>query len=197
MGVWANLLGVSSRREVALRKCARTPIFYTTIIAQCGFILSTGLFYTPLLAANQLGLGQLEIKLIYLNAALFSFVIFLTCFLLSSHISEKQFLAIGIVSWIVPLSILFFFALSWDDIQPVLGAYLLTVFTASVSISNIIFPLASSLLSKETPVKRASLYQSISYAALNATVIAGRVIGSNTFNETAMTYVGVALLFVC
>ena len=163
------------------------------VIFQSWMLLNIGLFYTPLLAAHHLGLGLIEIKFMYINGALFSFVLFLANYVLSRYIAEKSFLAIGIASHIIPLLILFYFSLSFNDSLSVNSAYFLLILTILLSVSFVMFPLASSLLSKETPVDKASLYQSIGFTVLHAPNSMSRIIGGATFTQTGMIYVCLGL----
>ena len=151
-------------------------------------------FYTPLLSVHLLGLGLIEIKLIYANGALFSFILFLTSFIISSYFSENiKLIAIGVLSHIVPLSTLFYFAFSWGNFHSVNNAYFLLLLNISLGVSFVIFPLASSLLSKETPVRTASFYQGLAFMALHIADIGGRAMGGATFHKTTLTWVCIGL----
>ncbi len=150
-------------------------------------------FYTPLLAAHHLGLGLVEIKFMYANVALFSFVLFLGNYIFSSYISEKCFIGFGIASHSVPLLILLYFALTFNDTLPVNIAYSLLILLLLLSVSFVIFPLASSLLSKETPVHKASFYQSLAFTVLHTPNLISRVVGGVTFNQTGMICVCLVL----
>ncbi len=163
------------------------------VIFQSLFLFCISAFYTPLLAAHHLGLGLVEIKLMYANLALFAFVLFLGNYIFSSYISEKAFLAFGIVSHVVPLSILFYFAFSFNDSHPFNVAYILLILMLLISVSFVIFPLASSLLSKETPAHKASFYQSLAFTVLHTPNVISRIIGAATFNQSGMICVCVIL----
>ena len=163
------------------------------VIFQSWMLLNVGLFYTPLLAAYHFGLKLIDIKLLYASSALFSFVLFLGSYILSSHIAEKTFIAIGIASHIVPLFIFSYFAVSFNDTLTFNNAYFLLILMILLSVSFVIFPLASSLLSKETPQDQASFYQSIGFTVLHLPNVIGRIISGATFTHTGMIYVCLGL----
>ena len=163
------------------------------VIFQSWMLLNIGLFYTPLLAAYHLGLKLIEIKLLYACSALFSFLLFLGSYILANLIAEKSLIAIGIASHIVPLFILFYFAFSFNDSFAVDNGYFLLILMILLSVSFVIFPLSSSLLSKETPLHKASFYQSVGFTVLHLPNVIGRIVGGFTFNETGMTYVCIGL----
>ncbi len=163
------------------------------VMFQSWMLLNIGMVYTPMLAAHHLGLKLIEIKFLYVNSALLSFVLFLANYVLSSYIAEKSFLAIGIASHIIPLLILFYFSFSFNDSLSVNSAYFLLILTILLSVTFVMFPLSCSLISKETPADKASLYQSIGFTVLHAQNVISRILAGATFTQTGMIYVCLGL----
>jgi MFS family permease len=163
------------------------------VIFQSLVLFNIGYFYTPLLAAYHLGLELIDIKLLYASSALSAFLLFLGSYILSSHIAEKSFLAFGIASHIVPLSILFYFAFSFNDGLTANNGYFLLILMVLLSVSFLIFPLSCSLLSKETPTDQASFYQSICFVALHLSNGSSRFVSGATFTPSGMMYVCIGL----
>ncbi len=149
--------------------------------------------YVPLLSKYRLGLGLREVKLIYLNRSLFSFVIFLVVYLWVEKISERNFVILTYISFIVPILAIFYFAVFWETSMSVNTVYLLLVSMLILSIAFVNFSLICSLLSKLTPVKDASFYQSLSFTIAHMGIILSRLIGGATFDRIPMMYTGICL----
>ena len=145
-------------------------------------------FYLPLLSKNRLGLGLNHIKLIYLNSVLTGFVSYLAIFVLVERISEKIFITIGTVLTIIPVSIIFYFALSWYDNMPLNAAYLLFMSMIIARAVFVNFSLTCSLLSKLTPVDSASFYQSLLFTIAHSANIVSRLLAGDTFDRLPMMY---------
>ena len=144
--------------------------------------------YIPLLAKYHLGLGLSHVKLLYLNSSLFAFVFFLATYLLAERISEKNCIVFGVVSSIVPILTIFYFALFWDNDMPVNAAYLLLVSLLFIGAQFVNFALISSLLSKLTPAEGASFYQSLTFTVVHATIMLSRILAGATFHRMPMMY---------
>ena len=145
-------------------------------------------FYTPLLAVYKIGLGLSHVKLIYVNSSLAAAVLFITTYLLVDKSSEKLFLLVSVSTAIVPILSVFYFALMWNNRMSVTAVYLLLISMMIVSSHSVNFALASSLLSKITPTKRAALYQSMVFSIDNVGVIAARLMSGATFDQIPMMY---------
>ena len=145
-------------------------------------------FYVPLLAVDQLGLGLVHVKLIFLDSCMFGFVAYIFAYLLVERISQKNLLGFGIFSHVIPLTILFYFALFWNRNMPVNAAYLLLVSFVIISVNSINLSFIGSLITKSTPVNSASFYQSITFTILHVGLILGRVTAGVTFSKTLMLY---------
>ena len=103
-------------------------------------------------------------------------------------ISQHNILGFGIVSLVVPLTTLFYFALNWNKSIPVHAAYLLLV-SLAVSTGNAVnFSLIGSLITMLTPVNSASFYQSIMFTVLHVAMIHSRVTAGVTFSKTLLPY---------
>ena len=150
-------------------------------------------FYTPLIAVYHLGLGLRDVKLIYVNCSLAVFIIFIATSFFIDKISEKNYIAVALISVIIPISITFYFALMWDNPTTANAGYLLFISMLILSVQFIIFALACSLLSKITPTKTAAFYQSLIFATDNIGVITARVVAGATFEKVLMTYTSVAM----
>jgi hypothetical protein len=144
--------------------------------------------YIPLLAKYHLGLGLSHVKLLYLNSSLFAFVFFLATYLLAERISEKNCIVFGVVSSIVPILTIFYFALFWDNDMPVNAAYLLLVSLLFIGAQFVNFALISSLLSKLTPAEGASFYQSLTFTVAHTSIMLSRILAGATFHRMPMMY---------
>ena len=152
------------------------------------FLYYTLTFNVPLLAVHQLGLNLADVKLVFMDASIFGCLAFLATYLLVQWISQHNILGFGIVSLVVPLTTLFYFALNWNKNIPVYAAYLLLV-SLAVSTGNAVnFSLIGSLITKLTPVNSASFYQSIMFTVLHVAMILSRVTAGVTFSKTLMLY---------
>ena len=78
------------------------------------FLYCTVAFYVPLLAVHQLGLKLVHVKLLFIDGLMFCFVAYITIYLLVERISQKNLLGFGMVSLVVPIIILSYFALFWN-----------------------------------------------------------------------------------
>ena len=150
-------------------------------------------FYTPLLAVYKIGLALRHVKLIYVNSSLAAAVLFITTYLLVDKSSEKFFLLVSVSTAIIPISNIFYFTLMWNNSMTVNAAYLLVVSMMILGAQFMNFALASSLLSKITPTKRATLYQSIIFAIDSVGVITARLMSGATFDQMPMMYTCLAL----
>ena len=152
-------------------------IFYTVVS-----------FYVPLLAAHNLGLGLLHVKLIYINSTLFVFILYVSTPLILRIISEKNLLFFGMVSLMVTTLVLLYFAVFWNTTLSVNTAYLLLLAMFILQGNAVNFTLMGSLLTKLTPVSSASFYQGINYTVLHFGLLAGRLIAGATFAKFPMMY---------
>ena len=152
-------------------------------------------FYFPLLAKYHLGLGLTYVKLIYINSTLFVFILFFAASLFLENISESIFLFVTIFAQVIPISITFYFGLSWNNTMSVNESYLLFCSMLFLSTQFLNIPLASSLLSKITPVKSASFYQSLTYTAVHLGVFLSRLTAGATFGKMPMIYTCAVLAF--
>lgn len=153
-------------------------------------------FYVPLLAKYNLGLELIHVKLIYLNSSLFSLLLFLATPLILENICETTFLFVSIFSQIIPISSTFLLALSWNSPMSVeKKSYLVlcSMFFLSAQLLN--SPVASCLLSKLTPVKSASFYQSLTYTAVHMGICLSRLAGGSTFGKMPMMHTCIVLAF--
>ena len=146
-------------------------------------------FYTPLLAVYKIGLGLSHVKLIYISSSLTAAVLFITTYLLVDKSSEKLLLLVSVSLAIIPISSIFYFALMWNSRMSVTAVYLLLISMMIVSSQFVNFALASSLLSKITPTKSATLYQSIVFAVDNVGVITARLMSGATFDQIPIMYI--------
>ncbi|XP_028401215.1 SPX domain-containing membrane protein At4g22990-like [Dendronephthya gigantea] len=154
------------------------------------------LVYIPLFAVKRFGMNFLDLKLVYANIAFASLLLFFGSYVLSNITSEKNLLAIGVTLRIVPVLILGYFGFSWENDHSINHAYLLLALALSISVGFVMFPLLCSILSKETPVNSASLYQGISFSVLNLGFLIGRVLAGGTFFKEGVVYVAVSLLVI-
>ena len=152
-------------------------------------------FYVPLLAKYHLGLGLTYVKLIYINSTLFVFILFFAASLFLENISESIFLFVTIFAQVIPISITFYFGLSWNNTMSVNESYLLVCSMLFLSAQFLNTPIASSVLSKITPVKSASFYQSLTYTAVHLGMCLSRLAAGATFGKMAMIYTSAVLAF--
>ena len=176
---------------IACPKRVVFSLYYSIFVL--AFLYYTLAFYVPLLAVHQLGLDLAVVKLIFMDASIFGFVAFIATYPLVQWISQHNILGFGIVSLVVPLTTLFYFALNWNKNIPVHAAYLLLV-SLAVSTGNAVnFSLIGSLITKLTPVNSASFYQSIMFTLLHVAMILSRVTAGVTFSKTLLLYNGCGL----
>ena len=161
-------------------------LYYSTFVYV--FLYFTLTVYVPLLAVHQLGLNLADVKLIFMDGSLFGFMAFVATYLLVQWISQHNILCFGIVSQVVPIITLFYFALNWNKNIPVYAAYLLVVSLAVTAASAVNFSLIGSLITKLTPVNSASFYQSIMFTVLHVAMILSRVTAGVTFSQTLLLY---------
>ena len=157
------------------------------------FLFNVISIYVPLLSKYRLGLGLPEVKLIYLNSSLFSFFLFLAVYLWVEEISERNFVILTYISFIVPILATFYFAVFWERSMSVNTVYLLLVSMLILSVGFVNFSLICSLLSKLTPVEDASFYQSLSFTIGHIGIIFSRLIGGATFDRMPMIYTCICL----
>ena len=159
------------------------------------FVYTAISFYVPLLMKFHLGLGLTFVKLIYLNSTLFTSVLFFSTHFILQYISEQMLLFLSVFSQLMPLLITFYFGLFWNNATSVNESYLLL---CSMLILGAIFintPLVSSLLSKITPAKKASFYQSLTYTAMHLGFFSSRLVAGATFAKMPMTFASTAMAF--
>ena len=157
------------------------------------FLFNVISFYVPLLSKYHLGLGLREVKLIYVNSTFFSFVLFLVVYIWVEKVSERNFLLIGAVSWIVPILAISYFAVFWETSMSVNAVYILLVSMVIVECAFVMFALSSTLVSKLTPVEDASFYQSLSFTIAHLAIIFSRLIAGATFERMPMMYTCICL----
>ena len=150
------------------------------------FVYFTVAFYVPLLAVHQLGLKLAHVKLFFMDSSMFGFLAYITTYLLLQRISQKNILGFGIVSLVVPIITLSYFALNWNKDIPVHAAYLLLVSLAFSTANAVNFSLIGSLITRLTPVNSASFYQSITFTIMHVGMIISRVTAGVTFSKTLL-----------
>ena len=159
------------------------------------FVYTAISFYVPLLMKFHLGLGLKFVKLIYLNSTLFTSILFFSTHFILQYISEQLLLFLSVFSQLMPLLITFYFGLFWNNATSVNESYLLL---CSMLILGSIFintPLVSSLLSRITPAKKASFYQSLTYTAMHLGFCSSRLVAGATFAKMPMTFASAAMAF--
>ena len=143
-------------------------------------------FFTPLIAVYNLGLTLVHVKLIYVNSSLAVFILYVATYRFLHKTTEKKFLFVALFSAIILISIMFYFAVVWKNCAAVNNAYLLLLSMCIMSVQLISFALACSLLSKVTPPKKASFYQSLIVTTDAIGIISARVIAGATFKKIPM-----------
>jgi predicted MFS family arabinose efflux permease len=174
--------GNTTTRRMSNVLCLYYLIFHITI---CNEVIS---FDLPLLSKYHLGLGLRYIKLIYLNGTLAGVLSYLAAFIFVEKFSEKICIVFSTVLTIIPVSVIFYFALLWYDNMPVSAVYLLLVSMIIVRGVFVNFSLICSLLSKLTPVENAAFYQSLTFTIAHVGIILGRLIAGVTFSRLPMMY---------
>ena len=196
-----TIVNMDSDDEINVPKSGRTTtgcpnsnvfcLYYLIFLK--AFLFNIISIYVPLLSKYRLGLGLREVKLIYLNSSLFSFVLFLVVYLWVEKNSERNFVIVTYISFIVPILAIFYFAVSWETSMSVNTVYILVISMLILSIAFVNFSLICSLLSKLTPVEDASFYQSLSFIMAHIGIILSRLIGGATFDRIPMMYTGICL----
>ena len=146
---------------MAQRGCLQSMVrvvglYYVIFLSLFVFVVVS--FYIPLLAKYHLGLDLSFVKFLYLNSTLFTLILFIASAFMFQTISENKALLVLIFSQIIPISIAFYFGLSWYNTMSVNASYLLIISMLLLSVQFLNVPLASSLLSKITPIEDASFY---------------------------------------
>ena len=196
-----SIVNVDSDDEMNVSKsggtisgCPNSNVFCLYyLIFLSAFLVEITSFYFPLLSKYRLGLGLREVKLIYLNSSLFSFVLFLIAYLLMGKYSEKNFLVVGSASLIVSILVISYFAVFWESNMSVNAVYILLISLLILNVGWIMFTLTCSLLSKLTPEEDASFYQSLSFSVAHLAIIFSRLIGGATFDRVPMMYTCICL----
>ena len=157
------------------------------------FLFSITSFYAPLLLKDRVGLGLSIVKLFYLGSSLFALAFFIASYLFVERYSEANILVLNAISSVVPIVTIFYFALNWDNVMSVNTGYILLLSMLVTKFQIVSFPIVCSVISKLTPVKSASFYQSLSFAIVHLTIMLARVTAGATFDKMPMTYVGFGL----
>jgi hypothetical protein len=196
-----GIVNVDSDDEINVSKSGRTLtgcpnsnvfcLYYLIFLSV--FLVDIISFYFPLLSKYRLGLGLREVKLIYLNSSLFSFVLFLIAYLLMGKNSEKNFLVVGSASLIVSILVISYFVVFWESNMSVNAVYILLISLLILNVGWVMFTLTCSLLSKLTPEEDASFYQSLSFCLAHIGIIFSRLIAGATFERMPMMYTCICL----
>lgn len=149
-------------------------LFYSSIVA----------FYTPLLAQEHFHLPFVHVKLLFLTSSLFAFALLLSLYIVAEHFDERTVLVSLTLVQILPIALLTYFAITWDN--PLANQTYLLIIYNSLGVQSFSFSFGCSLLSKVTETKDAAFYQSLSLAALHVAYIASRVFSSWIFTKTSL-----------
>ncbi|XP_028408676.1 uncharacterized protein LOC114531238 isoform X2 [Dendronephthya gigantea] len=190
--------GISLSKSFAWHGCPPSSMVFCMYYLIClsYFVYMVISFYVPLLAKYNLGLKLIHVKLIYLNSSLFSFVLFLATPLILENVCETTFLLVSIFFQIIPISCTFLLAIFWNSPMSVeKKSYLILCSMLLLSAQLVNSPVASCLLSKLTPVKSASFYQSLTYTAVHMGICLSRLAGGSTFAKMSMMYTCIVLAF--
>ena len=176
------------------QKCAPRStvllLFYLIILAL--FFSATTTFYVPLLAQEHFRLNFLHVKLLFLVSSLFSLCVLLSLFLATKYYDETHLFVVAMSMQISAISMLTYFAFSWDSMTDAYESYFLIPYIC-LGLPCFSFSLSSSLLSKVTDPKDSGFYQGTSFATSHFGVLLSRTISSYIFNKARLLWFCFAL----
>ena len=145
---------------------------------------STPTFYVPLLALDHFHLELVHTKLLFFNCTLFTLMAFLCLYIASDYIEERKLIVAALLMQAIALMFLTYMGFSWDRITND-HHYVLLLYIC-FGMPYLIYPLASSLLSKFTDPRNATFVQGVSYAMLHIAITVNRVLVSFVFGKTRL-----------
>ena len=147
---------------------------------------SSTTFFTPILTLDHFHLHLIHAKLLFVNCALFTVVLFFSMYLASGYVEERKLCWIALFVQMIVIAFLTSLAYSWDHVSSV-QHYILLLY-ACFGMPYLMFPLASSLLSKHADSRYATFVQSVSYAGLHLAIVVSRVSASFVLTKTSLLF---------
>ena len=159
---------------------------------------STSTFYTPILALDHFHLRLVHIKLLFLNCAIFTILMFICLYIASHYVDERKLCLVCLC--LQAVSIIFFtvLAFSWDRMTDIQYYFLLLY--VCFGLPYFLYPFGNSLLSKITNPQNATFVQGVSYATLHSATVISRVSISFVYTKISLVcYCAgmIALWLVC
>ena len=161
-------------------------VFLLLLIFSSETFSSTATFYLPLLALDHFHLQLIYIKLLFLNCAIFTLLVFICLYIASEHFDERKIFAVSFSMQIMAIAFLTFLAFSWDQVTTV-QYYILLLYICS-GMPYFLYPFGNSLLSKITNPGNATFVQGISCATVHCAIVVSRVFISFVFTKMSLIY---------
>ncbi len=152
-------------------------------------------FYVPLLAVNIFHLQLIHVKLLFINATLIVFVGFFANYLASRYVLEKKLIVFWMSVQVIPILLLFYFDVTWNDPDHVVGPYLLLPLIM-LGLPCFSYSMILALLSKVMQFQHAAFYLSLAPTVAHLSIIASRFIAGLTFSATSMVFTLIGISFL-
>ena len=140
------------------------------------FFCSTSTFYVPIVALHHFHLHLIHVKLLFLNRAAFTLLVFILFSLASDYINERKLFLVALAMQNAAILVLTSIGFAWDHVTNTQN-YILLLYIC-LGMPYFAYPFSNSILSKITDPRNASFYQGSSNAAMHLGVVGSRLVMS-------------------
>jgi MFS family permease len=167
-------------------------LLYLTFISE--FFSSTSTFYVPVIALHHFHLQLIHVKLLFLNCAAFTFLVFILFTLASNYINERKLFLVALSMQIAAILVLTSIGFAWDRVTNAQN-YILLLYIC-LGMPYFAYPFSNSILSKITDPRNASFYQGSSISSVHLAIVSSRVIISFVKTKESLIIYCFSLVFL-
>jgi hypothetical protein len=158
------------------------------------FFSSTSTFYVPIVALHHFHLQLIHVKLLFLNCAAFTLLVFILFSLASDYINERKLFLVALAMQIAAILVLTSIGFAWDHVTNTQN-YILLLYIC-LGMPYFAYPFSNSILSKITDPRNASFYQGSSNAAMHLGIVSSRLVMSLVTGKESLIIYCFGLMFL-